>query len=210
MRWKRKDAKGISYLTRNVYDWGKKPCQLGGCTSVKRSRRRPRLVARESPFAEGKRDDIFSPATSGHVLKLLPAIFLQRISEEEEAREGEGTFSQILGCLDVKDASLQVPPQEKPLQVILRGEEFLVKRNLPGQRVGAKAWFDLCAECLREELNYKFSAECPCLGRNEKSIITDVDDLIFTGSSKYINEIFLPKIQGKFDTSASKVERLGD
>ena len=35
-------------------------------------------------------------------------------------------------------------------------------------------------------------------------------DLIFTGDSKYINEIFLPKIQGKFDTSVSKIERIGD
>ena len=78
-------------------------------------------------FAEGKRDYIFSPATSGHVLKLLPTIFLQRISEEEEAREGEGAFSQVLGCLDVKDAFLQLP-QEKPLKVNLR-EEFLAKRN---------------------------------------------------------------------------------
>ena len=47
----------------------------------------------------------------------------------------------MLGCFDVKDALLQVP-QEKPLKVILRGEEYLVKRNLPKQRVGAKAWFD--------------------------------------------------------------------
>ena len=37
-----------------------------------------------------------------------------------------------------------------------------------------------------------------------------MDDLIFTGDSKYINEIFLPKIQGKFDTSASQIERIGD
>ena len=57
---------------------------------------------------EGKRNDIFSPATPGRALKLLPTIFLQRASEEEEAREGEGAFSQILGCLDVKDAFLQV------------------------------------------------------------------------------------------------------
>ena len=70
------------------------------------------------------RNDIFPPATSGHVLKLLPTIFLQRVSEEEEGEEGEGAFSQILGCLDVKDAFLQVP-QEKLLKVNLRGEEFL-------------------------------------------------------------------------------------
>ena len=116
----------------------------------------------------------------------------------------------MLGCLDVKDAFLQVP-QEKPLKVILRGEELLVKRNLPGQRVGAKAWFNFFTEYLTKELNYQFSAECPCLGRNEKSIILiHVDYSIFTGDSKYINEICLPKIQGKFDTSVSKIERIGD
>ena len=84
----------------------------------------------------GKRDDIFSPATSGHVPK-LPAIFLQRVSEEEEAREGEGAFSQMLGCFGVKDAFLQVP-QEKPLKVNLRGEEFLAMISLPGKEFAQK------------------------------------------------------------------------
>ena len=100
-----------------------------------------RPVARELAFAEGKRADIFPPATSGHVLKLLPTTFLRRVSEEEEAREGEGAFCQKLGCLDVKDAFLQVP-QEKPSKLNLRGDEFLAKRTLPGQRVGTKTWFD--------------------------------------------------------------------
>ena len=35
----------------------------------------------------------------------------------------------------------------------------------------AKAWLDLFTEYLTEEPNYKFSAECPCLGRKEKSTI---------------------------------------
>ena len=35
-------------------------------------------------------------------------------------------------------------------------------------------------------------------------------DVIFAGDSKYTNEIFLPKIQGKFDTSVGKIERIGD
>ena len=65
---------------------------------------------------------------------------------------------------------------------VIRGEEFLVKRNLPGQRVGAKAWFDFFTEYLTDELNYKFSPLCPRLGRNEKSIILSHEgDLIFTG-----------------------------
>ena len=89
-----RSTKGISYLTtRNEYDWGKKPYQPGDGVSVKTWERRSRLVAREFVFAVGERDDIFSPANSGCVLKLLPPIFLQRTNEEEEAREGEGAFS---------------------------------------------------------------------------------------------------------------------
>ena len=67
----------------------------------------------------------------------------------------------------MKDAFLQVP-QEKPLKVNLRREDLLAKRNLPGQGVGAKAWFDFLTEYPTEEFNYKFSAECPRLGRNER------------------------------------------
>ena len=69
--------------------------RLGDGISIKRWKRRPRLVAREFAFAEGKRDDIFPPATSGHVLKLLHAKSnsLQKVSEEEEARYGEGALS---------------------------------------------------------------------------------------------------------------------
>ena len=129
-------AEGISCLTtRKVYDWRKEPYHHGDGTSSKRWKRRSRLIVAKD--AEGKRDYIFSPATSGHVLKLLPTIFFQRVSEKEEAREGEGASSQALGCLGVKDAFSQVP-QEKPLKVNTRREELLVKRNLPGQRVGAK------------------------------------------------------------------------
>ena len=71
-------AKGFSYLTTcNVHDWRKKPYHHKAGTTSKRWKRRSRLVAREYAFAEGRRDDVFQPATSGHVLKLLPTIFLQ-------------------------------------------------------------------------------------------------------------------------------------
>ena len=47
------------------------------------------------------------------------------------------------------------------------------------------------AEHLTEEPNYKFSAECPCLGRNEKSIILiHMGDLIFTGDPKSMKPFF--------------------
>ena len=110
----------------------------------------------------------------------------------------------MLGCLGVKDAFLQVP-QEKPLKVNLRGEEFFAKRNFPGSTIEAKACVDFCTEYLTEELNYKFSAECPCLGRNETIIVLiHVDGLIFTGCSKFITNLSSKKVQGRFDTSVSK------
>ena len=59
-------AEGISFLTtRSVYDWRKKPYHHGDGTTSKRWKRRSRLVAGEFAFAEGKRDGIFSLATSG-------------------------------------------------------------------------------------------------------------------------------------------------
>ena len=42
-----------------------------------------------------------------------------------------------LRVLDVKDAFLMVP-QDKPVKIKVGQEEFIVKRNLPGQRMGAK------------------------------------------------------------------------
>ena len=50
---------GISHLTtRNMYDWRKKRYHREAGTTSKRWKRRPRLIARECAFAEGKRDDI--------------------------------------------------------------------------------------------------------------------------------------------------------
>ena len=66
-------TEGISFLTtRSVYDWRKKPYHHGDGNTSKRWKRRSRRVAREIAFAEGKGGDIFSPATSGHVLNFYP------------------------------------------------------------------------------------------------------------------------------------------
>lgn len=54
----------------------------------------------------------------------------------------------MLGALDVKDAFLQAP-QEEPTQVTTAGGHFLVKRHLPGQRIGAEAWFEYLTAWLR-------------------------------------------------------------
>ena len=43
------------------------------------------------------------------------------------------------GTVDIKDAFLMVD-QEIPMAVSLLGKMFRVCKNLPGQRLGAKAW----------------------------------------------------------------------
>ena len=78
-------TEGIRFLTtRNVYDWRKKPYHHEDGTTTKRWKIRSRLVAREFAFAEGKRDDVFSPAISGHVLKLLHNTLAESQQEREE------------------------------------------------------------------------------------------------------------------------------
>ena len=48
--------------------------------------RRSRLVARE--YALDKRDDVFSTASSGHLLRILPVLYLAE--EESSRRQLEG------------------------------------------------------------------------------------------------------------------------
>ena len=123
--------------TRFVRDWRAKHRDKEG-SGPKQWLRRSRLVARE--YATDKRDDIYAPATGGQALRLLPLIYLGK--KAEEAMGGEKT---ILGSLDVKDIFLQVK-QEVPTQVITATGHFEVLRNLPGQRIGAKAWLDHLTE----------------------------------------------------------------
>ena len=85
--------------------------------------------------------------------------------KRQEREKGEGAFSQVLGCLDVKDAFPQVP-QEKPLKVNPGGEEIFVNEMYLDKELEQKQGLTVSTEYLAEELNnYKFSAECPCLGK---------------------------------------------
>ena len=91
---------------RFVYDWRWKPTGKaeGGQDPQFKWLRRARLVAREYAFAEGKRDDVFSPASSSHLLRLLPALYLCKTALDDFP----GDDPYVLGSLDIKDAFLQV------------------------------------------------------------------------------------------------------
>ena len=87
-----------------------------------------------------RRSDTYSPATSTHILNILPMIYLQRLGDATSTEQQTGKHSVVLGTVDIKDAFLMID-QEKPMAVSLHNKLYRVKINVPGQRLGAKMWY---------------------------------------------------------------------
>ena len=85
-----------------------------------------------------RRQDVYSPASSTHVLNLLPLLWLQRCGDLNDVAGGVSCSDQAMAALDIKDAFLEVP-QHTPLSIKLAGQTWVVLKNLPGQRFGARA-----------------------------------------------------------------------
>ena len=194
--------------TKMVRDWRLKDfTDPSGGPSTKKWLRRSRLVARE--YAITNKDDVFSPASSSHLLRLLPVIYLMKLGEIEESQQGK-TEDVVIGSMDIKDAFLQVD-QEEPLRVRVEAGEFIVHKNLPGQRLGAKAWFDHISNFLKEKGNFKSCDLNPCLLRNElPMLLVYVDDIMIAGSTYYIEKVFVPMIKEKFEISLALMKTNGD
>ena len=160
--------------------------------------RRARLVAREYK-TEGKREDIFSPATSPGITKLVPMLALAN--------------RWAIYSVDVKDAFLQVPQKTPCLCRVPEEAAHVVEsmqstreqkqprswcwklgRVLPGQRDASSLWSDFCDELLVAE-NFERCQGVPALYRlkeNKKVVaicIVHVDDLQFAGKKKTIEPI---------------------
>ena len=204
---KDKDVKRV-LTTKMVRDWRLKDfTDSSGGPSTKKWLRRSRLVARE--YAITKRDDVFSPASSSHLLRLLPVIYLMRLGEIEESQQGKAE-DVVIGSMDIKDAFLQVD-QEEPLRVRVEAGEFIVHKNLPGQRLGAKAWFDHISNFLKEKGNFESCDLNPCLLRNDLAmLLIHVDDIMIAGSTYYIEKVFVPMIKEKFEISLALMKTKGD
>ena len=82
--------------TKFVYDWRLKDYKGKDGLETKRWLRPSHLVAREYAFLE-RRSDTYSPATSTHILNLLPLVYLQKLGEKdvESAAESAGVASQL-------------------------------------------------------------------------------------------------------------------
>ena len=195
--------------TRFVFDWRLKNYDQ----KTKRWLRRARLVAREYAFEEGKRDGVFSPASSSHLLRLLPSLYLNKMSELAQM-DKPNTYDYLLGSLDIKDAFLQVE-QKEPLRVKLGkghgNHDYIVLRNLPGQRLGARAWFDYLSDYLKQEAGFQHCPLNPCLARNEKmTLLVHVDDVMLMGEKAYVQDVFLPLLKKKFELNCELLKDVGD
>ena len=88
--------------------------------------------------------------------------WMKRQSAEMESND----YQVVMASIDVRDAFLQVE-QNEPTLVHLQNEPFVINRNLPGQRLGAKQRFLHLQAFLKERTDFQFSAE-PCMARNSK------------------------------------------
>ena len=151
--------------TRFVYDWRLKTFDNGSSLQqgeTKRWMRWSRYVARE--FSNDKRDDVYSPATGCHTANLIPILFLQRLKQLELSELGGEEYDEILASLDIKDGFLEVP-QEHVVSATLHGTEYVVLRNLPGQRLGAKAWYWFFRNFVTDSMQFEWCDVQPCLAK---------------------------------------------
>eukprot|EP00435_Cladocopium_sp_Y103_P064564 s72_g26.t1 len=192
--------------TRFVYDWRLKDYK--GLNNDERTRkrwlRRSGCVAREYAFLE-RRGDTFAPASSTHVLNLLPMLWLQKLGDQQSAEGLDTDCDWVLSTLDVKDACLMVP-QPEPLKIKVGSESFIVLKNLPGQRQGARSWYQFLRSFLDQTLGVEWCPEQPCLCRGtDFCLLTHVDDIMYTGSRRFWNETFLPSFPKDFTISYSEL-----
>ena len=116
--------------TKSVRDWRVKLYVREGDSRM-RWMRRSRYVARE--FALDRGDDTFSPATRAPTSNKFPVVFLKMMHDIKEYLQQ----LVVLSSLVIGDDFLQVT-QEQPLKVTLHGQNYVVLKNLTGQRLRAK------------------------------------------------------------------------
>ena len=145
------DFSGFKRLsTKMVKTWRVKPSPKGGGEAFLR---RARFVAREFRWLSAMVDnEVFAPASSNALLRVLPAALV--------ARQPEGWTAL---SLDVADAYLTVPQAVDTIVTIwVRGEQrYKLLRNLPGQRSGAKDWFQAFQAHLIKEMAIEPLVEAP-------------------------------------------------
>ena len=87
----------------------------------------------------------------------------------------------------------------------------MIRRNLPGQRLGAKAWYWHFRKYISETLDCSWCVEQPCLakcvaGGISNCFLIHVDDLLFAGSRDFWEGKFLLAVTSKFNVNFSEIK----
>ena len=130
--------------TKVVKDWRAKDFVKEDGGVCKRWLLRSRLVAREFHFWR-------------NTIYLQPCNFY---SHFEFADSNSNAESVVLGTVDIKDAFLMVD-QQAPMAVTLLGKTYKVKKDLPEQRLGVRAWYRSFLESLITEFGMSWCTEQP-------------------------------------------------
>ena len=163
------DVSGCNHLTTKlVRDWRRRP----GWT------RRSRLVAREFKTNSPWTEELFAPAST---LGAIHAFLIWAISSGLE-----------VVSLDIKDAYLQVD-QPSPAVIMVDAKIFgdgreglvpyVLEKLLPGQRIGASAWYGFARSSLAEAGMESFPKEPTMFRRkapdNRAGLVLHADDGLF-------------------------------
>ena len=149
--------------------------------------RRNCFVARE--FGNVKRHDTYSPASGTHTTNLVLSVLLKMMSGSLESSSNNSDYDATLASLDIKDALFQVL-QREIVGLSLYGKELMIRKNLPGQRLGAKAWYWYFRNYVAKCFECEWCSEQPCLARCaykgiHNVFMIHVDDLFFGGRSDF-------------------------
>ena len=163
--------------------------------------RRSRLVGRDFNFLE-YREDVYSPASSSSVVKLLPCLALS----DGFVKDG------VIATLDVSDAFLQVP-QPIPRKISLDGCEYVILKCLPGQRDASRLWYSYFVDRLKAHVLVDVCPEQPCILRCSSNnefcgvLLLHVDDVLIHGTESWINEVLIPSLHKEFKLTHMTVPR---
>ena len=162
--------------------------------------RRSRLVAKEYRFLEPALEDLYAPASVGIMQKLMAGLCVS----------GKGL---VIYNVDVSDAYLQVPQQRPTYITTSSGEAFELLFNLPGQRCGARGWYDHFKSIVESD-GVKAFVGAPAVFYEPQSIAcsSHVDDFQIVGSDsrakrlldKLSNSGLNLKVEGPIDASGGQ------
>ena len=100
--------------------------------------------------------------------------------------------------------------QEKPMAVSLHNKLYRVKKDVPGQRLGAKMWYWSFRDFLHKHLDMHWCIEQTCTAKNSHCcVMVHVDDVMFCSDGSYWENVFLKKLKEHYNINHSQLQGIG-